>query len=385
MKSIKDFNFKGKKVILRLDLNVPIKDGKILSEEKINSSLNTINYIRDNGGKIIILSHLGKVKTEEDKKKNSLFIVYQNLLNKYSNMYFSSSTHGKILEDKINILKEGDILLVENTRFEDLDGKKESTCNEELSKYWASLGDIFINDAFGMTHRRHASNYGISKYLPSGIGFLIEKEIKGLKPVLYPQKPFVIIMGGAKVTDKLDVIKGILPKCDHLLVGGGIANTFIACNYNVGKSLIDIDKIGELKELLNEYSNKIIYPKDVIVEENENIKEININNLNNESIIYDIGSQTIKEYSKYIQEASTIFINGTMGLYEKNNFEKGTKSILTEVMNSKAIKVAGGGDALASIEKFQIKEFDYKSTGGGATLEYIKTGKLHCFDDDTIG
>lgn len=384
MKNIKNFDFKGKKVILRLDLNVPIKDGKILSEEKINSSLETINYIRDNGGKLIILSHLGKIKKEEDKLNNTLFIVYQNLLNKYSNIYFSSSTHGKILENKIDLLNNGDILLVENTRFEDLQEKKESNCDEELSRYWASLGDIFINDAFGMTHRRHASNYGISKYLPSGIGFLIEKEIEGLKPIIHPSNPFIIIMGGAKVTDKLDVIKGILPKCDHLLVGGGIANTFLACKYNTGKSLIDADKIDELKLLLKEYNEKIIYPKDVVVEENGKVREEQVDSLSDESIIYDIGSKTIEEYSKYINNAATIFINGTMGLYENPNYEKGTKEILKIIEESSGIKVAGGGDALASIEKFNIKNLNYKSTGGGATLEYIKTGKLYCFDDNLI-
>ena len=176
MKKITNFDFKNKKVILRLDLNVPIKDEKILSKEKINSSLKTINYISNSGGRVIILSHLGKIKEEKDKEKNSLFIVYKEMLKEFNNIYFSSATHGTVLEEKINNLNNGDILLVENTRFEDLDNKKESSCDEELSKYWASLGDIFINDAFGMTHRKHASNYGISKYLPSGIGFLIEKE-----------------------------------------------------------------------------------------------------------------------------------------------------------------------------------------------------------------
>lgn len=381
MKKITDFDFKNKKVILRLDLNVPIKDGEILSKEKINSSLKTIKYISDLGGKVIILSHLGKIKEEKDKEKNSLFIVYKEMLKEFNNIYFSSSTHGPVLEEKINNLNDGDILLVENTRFEDLDNKKESSCNEELSKYWASLGDIYINDAFGMTHRKHASNYGISKYLPSGIGFLIEKEIIGLEPVINPKHPFVIIMGGAKVEDKLDIIKGLLPKCDHLLVGGGIANSFLACNYNVGKSLIDEDKIEELKNLLSEYKEKIIIPMDVVIEENENVRNSKIDNLTNDSIIYDIGTETINNYAKYIYEAKTIFLNGTMGLYENDKYSIGTKEILNLVSNSSAFKIAGGGDALASIEKFNVKGFDYKSTGGGATLEYIKSGKLKCFEN----
>ncbi len=381
MKKITDFDFKNKKVILRLDLNVPIKDGEILSKEKINSSLKTIKYISDLGGKVIILSHLGKIKEEKDKEKNSLFIVYKEMLKEFNNIYFSSSTHGPVLEEKIKNLNNGDILLVENTRFEDLDNKKESSCNEELSKYWASLGDIFINDAFGMTHRKHASNYGISKYLPSGIGFLIEKEIIRLEPVINPKHPFVIIMGGAKVEDKLDIIKGLLPKCDHLLVGGGIANSFLACNYNVGKSLIDEDKIEELKNLLSEYKEKIIIPMDAVIEENENVRNSKIDNLTNDSIIYDIGTETINNYAKYIYEAKTIFLNGTMGLYENDKYSIGTKEILNLVSNSSAFKIAGGGDALASIEKFKVKGFDYKSTGGGATLEYIKSGKLKCFEN----
>lgn len=381
MKKITDFDFKNKKVILRLDLNVPIKDGEILSKEKINSSLKTIKYISDLGGKVIILSHLGKIKEEKDKEKNSLFIVYKEMLKEFNNIYFSSSTHGPVLEEKIKNLNNGDILLVENTRFEDLDNKKESSCNEELSKYWASLGDIFINDAFGMTHRKHASNYGISKYLPSGIGFLIEKEIIRLEPVINPKHPFVIIMGGAKVEDKLDIIKGLLPKCDHLLVGGGIANSFLACNYNVGKSLIDEDKIEELKNLLSEYKEKIIIPIDVVIEENENVRNSKIDNLTNDSIIYDIGTETINNYAKYIYEAKTIFLNGTMGLYENDKYSIGTNEILNLVSNSSAFKIAGGGDALASIEKFNVKGFDYKSTGGGATLEYIKSGKLKCFEN----
>ena len=381
MKKITDFDFKNKKVILRLDLNVPIKDGEILSKEKINSSLKTIKYISDLGGKVIILSHLGKIKEEKDKEKNSLFIVYKEMLKEFNNIYFSSSTHGPVLEEKIKNLNNGDILLVENTRFEDLDNKKESSCNEELSKYWASLGDIFINDAFGMTHRKHASNYGISKYLPSGIGFLIEKEIKGLEPVINPIHPFVIIMGGAKVNDKLDIIKGLLPKCDYLLVGGGIANSFLACYSNVGKSLIDEDKIEDLKVLLSEYKEKIIIPTDVIVDENENIKNLRIDNLTNDSTIYDIGPETINNYAKYINDAKTIFLNGTMGLYEDDKYSSGTKEILNLVSKSSAVKIAGGGDALASIEKFNVKGFDYKSTGGGATLEYIKSGKLKCFEN----
>ena len=381
-KTIRDFDLNKKRVLIRCDFNVPIKDGIITDDNRIVESLPTIEYARSKGAKVILFSHLGKVKTEEDKGNKSLRVVsvrLSELLN--CDVIFVPVTRGRELEGAISNMNYGDVLLVENTRFEDLNNKAESGNNPELGKYWASLGDIFINDAFGMTHRKHASNYGISKYLPSGIGFLIEKEIKGLEPVINPIHPFVIIMGGAKVNDKLDIIKGLLPKCDYLLVGGGIANSFLACYSNVGKSLIDEDKIEDLKVLLSEYKEKIIIPTDVIVDENENIKNLRIDNLTNDSTIYDIGSETINNYAKYINDAKTIFLNGTMGLYEDDKYSSGTKEILNLVSKSSAVKIAGGGDALASIEKFNVKGFDYKSTGGGATLEYIKSGKLKCFEN----
>lgn len=383
MKTLKDFDFNNKIVLLRLDLNVTIKDGKILSTKKITSSLETINYLINNNAKIVIFSHLGKVKTIEDKKEKTLYPVYEEL-NKLLNgkVYFSSATRGNILEDKISKLNNGEVLLVENTRFEDIDGKKESTCDEALSKYWASLGDIFINDAFGLSHRKHASNYGITKFIDSGIGLLMEHEINGLKPLLEPSKPFVIIMGGAKVADKLDIIKGLLPKCDYLLTGGGIANSFLNCSFNVGKSLKDDDKKYELELLLKEYPNKIITPIDVKVLSNEKVEEKNLKDINDEDIIYDIGTNTVKLYTKYINEASLIFINGTVGMYEDERFTDGTKKVLETISNASGTKIAGGGDALASIERFNIKNLDFISTGGGATLEYISRNKLKCIDDN---
>lgn len=377
----KDYNYDSKKVILRLDLNVPIKDGNILSKERIKASIPTINYLLEQNAKIIILSHLGKIRTEEDKKKNSLFPVYEELLKIFNvPIYFSSVTRGKILEEKIANLKNKEILLVENTRYEDLNNKAESGCSDELSKYWASLGDIFINDAFGMTHRKHSSNYGISKYLPKTIGPLITKEIEGLQPIITPEHPFTIIMGGAKVTDKINIISKVLPKCDYLLLGGGIANSFLACNYEIGKSLADIEQIETLKQLLKQYSQKIILPKDVITENNNLITQKNISEIDKEDIIYDIGNETIKEYQNILEKSKTIFINGTVGLYENVNFENGTKQILQIINKLNCIKVAGGGDALASIEKFQINNITYISTGGGATLNYIAESKLNCLE-----
>lgn len=382
MKNIIDFTFEGKKVILRCDFNVTIKEGQILSDERIKASLKTINYLIDKKAKIILLSHLGKVKTKDDIEKNTLFPVYQKLCELLkTNVYFSSATRGTILENKISYLQDGEVLLVENTRYEDYPDKKESKCDEELSKYWASLGDIFINDAFAMTHRQHASNYGIAKYLPHAMGFLIEEEIKGLGIVSNPDKPFCVIMGGAKVEDKLDIIKGILPKCDYLLVGGGIANSFLNINYNVGLSLKDDSKKEELKELLSLYKDKIILPIDYKVLNNGEVKQRKYDKIEDDDNILDIGENTLSIYKERISSSATIFLNGTMGKYEQQKeFENGTKEILQAILSSKAKTVIGGGDAISSAEYFNVKGFTFASTGGGATLEYLATGKLKCFE-----
>lgn len=384
MKNIVDFDLEGKKVILRCDFNVTIKDGKILSDERITASLKTINYLVNHQAKVILLSHLGKVKTKEDMDKNTLFPVYQKLCELLNtNVYFSSVTRGTILETKINYLKNGEVLLMENTRYEDFPDKLESKCDEELSKYWASLGDIFINDAFAMTHRKHSSNYGIAKYLPHGIGFLIEEELKGLEIVINPQRPFTVIMGGAKVEDKLDIIKGILPKCDYLLLGGGIANSFLNIDHNVGLSLKDDDKKEELKELLSIYKDKIVMPVDYKVLNEDKVFRRKYNEIEDEDNILDIGDDTIIIYKERINESQTIFLNGTMGKYEsQKEFENGTKEILTAISESSAQTVIGGGDAISSKEYFNIKDFSFISTGGGATLEYLATNKLKCFEEE---
>lgn len=382
MKTLKDFEFKGKKVILRSDFNVSIKEGKIISNERITAELPTINYLIEKGAKVIIMSHLGKIKGEEDKKKNTLYIVYEELLKLINTkIIFSPATQGKILEEKISFLQNGEVLLMENTRYEDLENKKESNCDEELSRYWASLGDIFINDAFGMTQRKHASNYGISKFLPTGIGFLIESEIKGLAPILEPEKPFTIIMGGAKLEDKLSLIKSLVSKCDKLLLGGGIANTFLAVSVSIGKSLVSPDLIEEARNLLSIYKERIIMPVDVKVLAKNGTEVKDISNIASDDIIFDIGPKTIELYKKHIENSETIFLNGTVGKYEEEGFEDGTKEILDAVSKTEAYSVIGGGDALSSAEYFKINDFNFISTGGGATLNYIATEKLACFEE----
>ena len=382
MKTIKEFELTGKKVILRSDFNVSIKDGKIISNERITAELPTINYLIEKGAKVIIMSHLGKIKGEEDKKKNTLYIVYEELLKLINTkIIFSPATHGKILEEKISFLQNGEVLLMENTRYEDLENKKESNCDEELSRYWASLGDIFINDAFGMTHRKHASNYGINKFLPTGIGFLIENEIRGLAPIVKPQKPFTIIMSGAKLEDKLSLIKSLVPKCDKLLLGGGIANTFLAVNNNIGQSLASHDLISEAQNLISMYKERIIMPVDVKVKNDTKSLVKDISDITDNDIILDIGPKTLELYKKYISASETIFLNGTVGKYEEEGFEDGTKEILDAVSKTEAYSVIGGGDALSSAEYFKINDFSFISTGGGATLNYIATEKLACFEE----
>lgn len=382
MKTIKEFELTGKKVILRSDFNVSIKDGKIISNERITAELPTINYLIEKGAKVIIMSHLGKIKGEEDKKKNTLYIVYEELLKLINTkIIFSPATHGKILEEKISFLQNGEVLLMENTRYEDLENKKESNCDEELSRYWASLGDIFINDAFGMTHRKHASNYGINKFLPTGIGFLIENEIRGLAPIVKPQKPFTIIMSGAKLEDKLSLIKSLVPKCDKLLLGGGIANTFLAVNNNIGQSLASHDLISEAQNLISIYKERIIMPVDVKVKNDTKSLVKDISDITDNDIILDIGPKTLELYKKYISASETIFLNGTVGKYEEEGFEDGTKEILDAVSKTEAYSVIGGGDALSSAEYFKINDFSFISTGGGATLNYIATEKLACFEE----
>ena len=322
MKKITEFELNNKTVILRCDFNVSIKDKKIISSEKIIKSLPTIEFLINHNSKVIIMSHLGKIKTKEDALNNSLYLVYEKLCELLkTKVIFSSSTRGSILENKIKSINYGEVLLMENTRYEDLDNQKESKCDDELSKYWASLADIFINDAFAMSHRRHASNYGISKYLPTGIGFLIEKEINGLDLVTNPTRPFTIFMGGAKIEDKLDYINKLLPKCDYLLIGGALANSFVSTKYNVGLSLCNKDKKNELIELLKKYSNKIIIPNDFKVLNDNNVYIRNINEIENNDNILDIGPKTLSIYIDIFKQSKTIFLNGTAGKYEEHLFE----------------------------------------------------------------
>lgn len=384
MKYMDEIDLKNKKVILRLDLNVPIKNDEILDDTKILKSLPTIRYLINNNCKILLLSHLGKIKTEDDLKNNSLKSVGKKLSEELKKDI--TFIENPIDPSIPNVLENNDLVLLENTRFMDYPDKKESKCDMELAKFWASAGDIFINDAFGTSHRKHASNYGISKFLESAYGILFKEELDGLMPLMNKNisKPFVVVMGGAKVDDKLNLINSLLEKCDYLLLGGGIANTFLkADGFNIGSSLCNNEFLNEIKTLMDKNRNKIIYPTDVVVLSNGKPEKKEINDVLDEDIIYDIGSKTIDMYKEKIDDAKTIFINGTVGLYEDDRFAKGTKDVLTYITDSKAIKIAGGGDSVSSINRFGLnKSFDFLSTGGGATLEYIASGKIACFEDE---
>ena len=375
MKTIKDFDLNNKKVIIRVDFNVPIKDGIITDDTRIKESLKTIKYAIDNNAKVILMSHLGRIKEENDKLKNTLKPVsvrLSELLNK--EVTFVPNTRGEELEYSINNLQPSDVLLMENTRFEDLPDKKESKNNEELGKYWASLGDIYINDAFGTAHRAHASNVGIASNLPSGIGFLIQKELDNLLPAINnPQKPFTVILGGAKVSDKIGVIENIVKKADYILIGGGMAFTFLkAEGIEIGSSLLDSESIDFCKKILKENENKIILPIDVVTDQ----KECFITDITMEEKGLDIGSKTVKLFKQYLDNSKTIIWNGPVGMFEEEKYSNGTKGICEILKNVDAIKIAGGGDTASAVKNFGYEDaFTHISTGGGASLELLE-GKV---------
>ena len=382
-KTIKDFDLNNKRVIIRCDFNVPIKDGIILDDNRIKESLKTINYALDNNAKIILLSHLGRVKTDNDKKDNTLLPVSKRLSELLGvKVNFINETRGSVIEEVIKNMEPKDIVMLENTRYEDVPNKKESNNDEKLGKYWASLGDIFINDAFGTAHRTHASNVGIASNIPSGIGFLIQKELKMLGDVLNePKRPYVVIAGGAKMHDKIKIIDKLIKKADYILLGGGIANTFlVAKGYDLKKSVYDEESVSHAKELLKKYDEKIILPLDGYSSSSYSdglkVNYYKLDNVEDGEMILDIGPETIKLFSKYILKAKTVFWNGPVGVSEFKNFEYGTKKMCEVLKPSDANVVFGGGDSAAAVIRFGYKNsFSHVSTGGGASMEFIE-GKI---------
>lgn len=393
-KTIRDVEVSDKKVLVRVDFNVPIKDGIIQDDNRIIQALPTIKYLIDNNAKIILCSHLGKVKTEEDKATKSLAPVAKRLAELLNqDVVFIDQTRGEKLETAINNLNPGEVLMFENTRFEDVDGKKESGCDQELANYWASLVDMVVIDAFGTAHRAHASNVGISNASDIAVsGFLIEKEIDFLNNALTnPNHPFVAIVGGAKVSDKIGVIKQLLTKADYVLIGGGMAYTFLkAQGYNIGDSICELDKLDVANEILSLGKDKIILPIDVKLNNqfanDGDIKVVSYDQIPDGYQGLDIGDQTIELFAKYIKTAKTIVWNGPMGVFEFSNFAKGTNSVCEAIKdNPEAISIIGGGDsAAAAISLGYQDQFSHISTGGGASLEFLE-GKdlpgISCLDN----
>lgn len=382
-KTIRDYDLNNKKVIIRCDFNVPMKDGKITDDNRIRESLETIKYAIDNNAKVILMSHLGRVKTEEDKKDKSLKAVSDRLSDLLKRpVTFINVTRGEKLELAINNMKPQDVLLIENTRYEDVEGKKESGNDLELGKYWASLGDIFINDAFGTCHRAHASNVGIASHLPSGIGFLVEKELNILGNTLEnPKRPFAVILGGSKVNDKIKVIENLVTKADYILIGGGMAFTFLkAKNIEIGKSILDEENISFCKEIMSKYPDKIILPIDTVcskkIDEDSSFQNKFITDLKTDDIGLDIGFNTVKLFCEYLSECKTVIWNGPVGMCEIKNYQEGTRKLCEFLSKLDSSVIIGGGDTAAAVISLGFKDsFTHISTGGGASLELME-GKI---------
>ena len=384
-KIVTDLQVEGKKVLVRVDFNVPLKDGVITDDNRIVQALPTIKYLIDHNAKVILFSHLGKVKSEEDKAKLSLRPVAERLSELLEKpVTFVPETRGEKLEAAINALKEGDVLLFENTRFEDLDGKKESKNDPELGKYWASLGDLFVNDAFGTAHRAHASNVGIASQLESAAGFLMEKEIKFIGGAVdNPERPFVAILGGAKVSDKIGVINSLLDKADKVLIGGGMAYTFFkAMGREVGLSLLELDRVELAKEIMEKAGDKLVLPIDnVVAKEFSNDAVATIvasDQIPADQEGLDIGPKTVELFASYLKDAKTVVWNGPMGVFELPNFAKGTIGVCEAIADLQgATTIIGGGDsAAAAISLGYADKFTHISTGGGASLEYLEGKEL---------
>lgn len=383
-KSVKDLGLKGKKVLVRADFNVPMKDGKITNDNRVQAALPTLEYIIEQGGKVIVFSHLGRIKTEEDKKENSLQPVSVRLSELLSKeVTFVPETRGEKLENAIDALDEGDVLMFENTRFEDLEGNKESGNDPELGKYWASLGDLFVNDAFGTAHRAHASNVGIASNVESAAGFLVQKEIDFIGGAVdNPKRPFVAILGGAKVSDKIGVIENLLDTADKVLIGGGMAYTFYkALGREIGTSLLEEDKVDLAKELMEKAGDKLVLPVDTVVApefDNDSPSQIVEGNIPEDQMGLDIGPKTIELFEKELKGAKTVVWNGPMGVFEMSNFAKGTEELSKLLANLEdATTIVGGGDSATAVQQLGYEDdFSHISTGGGASLEYLEGKEL---------
>ncbi len=385
--TVRDLDVKGKRVIVRVDFNVPLKDGLITNDNRIQAALPTINYLIENDAKIILMSHLGKIdhkdpeKCAAGKKKNNMALVANRLKEVVdTNVVFVAQTRGEELEKAVAEMKDRDVVLIQNTRYE----KGESKNDPELAAYWAKLGDCFVSDAFGSVHRAHASTVGIAEILPSACGFLVQKEVEMLeKAVDTPERPFIAIIGGAKVSDKIAVIDNLLKKADKVIVGGGMAYTFmVAQGHGVGTSLLEEDRVGMAKEYLDKAKDQIILPIDNVCADefspDANTQVCKVGSIPDGWMGLDIGPETIQLFTDTLQGAKTVVWNGPMGVFEMEKFATGTKEICKAISDLEgATTVIGGGDSAAAAIQMGFKEkFSHISTGGGASLEYMEGKEL---------
>ncbi|MDX8417814.1 phosphoglycerate kinase [Absicoccus intestinalis] len=378
-RTVKDLDVNGKKVLVRVDFNVPRQDGVITDDNRIQMALPTIKYLVENNAKVVLFSHLGKVKTEEDKAKNNLecaAVRLQELLPD-TKVSFCPETRGATLENAVAALKDGEILVVQNTRYE----PGESKNDPELGKYWASLGDVFVEDAFGSVHRAHASTVGIPTNLKeNAIGFLVEKEVTMLgKAVDNPVHPFIAIIGGSKVSSKIDVIDNLLKKADKVIIGGGMAYTFSAAQGGkIGDSLVEEDKIDLAKEYLEKAGDKLVLPVDNVIadafSEDANTQYADAGQIPDGWQGLDIGPKSVELFKETLAGAKTVVWNGPMGVFEMKKFAKGTEEICKAISElPDAITVIGGGDSAAAAKQLGYADkFSHVSTGGGASLEYME-------------
>ena len=385
--TVRDLDVKGKRVLVRVDFNVPIKDGKITNDNRIVSALPTINYLTEHGAKVILMSHLGKIdhkdpeKCEAGKKKNNMAPVAARLQELVSGkVTFVPVTRGEELENAIAAMNEGDIVLMQNTRYE----KGESKNDPDLAAYWAGLGDLFVSDAFGSVHRAHASTVGIATHLPSACGFLVQKEIENLSAAIdNPKRPLVAILGGAKVSDKIAVIENLLNIADKVIVGGGMAYTFLkAQGKEIGTSLLEEDRIEMAKEFLAKGGDKLVLPVDSVVanafENATDVKTVSNDEIPAGFMGLDIGPKSVELFKKELQGAKTVVWNGPMGVFENPAYANGTIEVCKAISElPDAMTVIGGGDSAAAAIQLGFKDkFTHISTGGGASLEYMEGKEL---------
>ncbi|KGG80292.1 phosphoglycerate kinase [Caloranaerobacter azorensis H53214] len=380
-RTVEDLDVRGKKVLVRCDFNVPMNEnGEITDDRRIRSAIPTIEYIINNGGKVILMSHLGRPKGEPNPKYSLEPVAKRlsELLNKEVIFAADDNVVGENAKEAVAEMKEGDVVLLQNTRY-----RKEETKNgEEFAKELASLADLFVNDAFGTAHRAHASNVGVSQHLPSAVGYLVKKEIEVMgKAMSNPERPFVAILGGAKVSDKIGVIENLLDKVDSLLIGGGMMFTFLkAKGYEIGKSLLEEDKIELAKELMKkaeEKGVKLLLPVDTVVakefKNDTEFKTVKVEEIPADMMGLDIGEETRKIFAEEILKAKTVVWNGPMGVFEMENFAKGTEAIAEAMAKSDAVTIVGGGDSAAAVEKTGYNDkMTHISTGGGASLEFFE-------------